>query len=617
MCDLALKTLFFSLLISFLHLFHHPTSASPLYHQCSSSTYTLNTTYRTNLNLLLSSLSSKASANNGFYNTTIGENQDQAYGLALCRGDMSSYDCQKCLDEASGEITKQERCPNNRSGIIWYDNCTLHYSDQAFFGQVDVFAGFFMWNIQNTTQPDDSNVDVRALMYPLAANAPSQTLMFAADGSDAEGYGFVQCTRDLSVADCQKCLGAKMERVLECCEAKRGWRMLSSSCMVRYEAVKFLSSPAEPPAVPPAVPPDEVKVEISEESLLNSMGSTSSKIALHDDNQEISYDQSQELPIIDLATILLATNSFSDKNKLGEGGFGPVYKGILRDGKEIAVKRLSVNSEQGTEEFKNEVILIAKLQHRNLVRLLFCSIERKEKLLVYEFMPNTSLDVFLFDPVKRVQLDWQRRQNIVVGIARGLLYLHEDSRLRVIHRDLKASNILLDHDMNPKISDFGMARTFKGNQSEANTNRVVGTYGYMAPEYAMDGLFSVKSDVFSFGVLLLEIVTGKRNIRFNIMEQAQSLLTYAWQLWSSNQGLELIDPLIVDSCPIDEALRYIHIGLLCVQEDAADRPTMSLVVLMLGSEYAALPEPKKPAFYAGKVVSTSGGSSTMEIDMSN
>ncbi|XXG69418.1 hypothetical protein AAC387_Pa06g2295 [Persea americana] len=612
MCNLALKALYFSLLISFLHLFDRPTSASPLYHRCSSSTYNLNSTYRTNLNLLLSSLSSKASANNGFYNTTIGENQDQAYGLALCRADMSSDYCQKCLDEASGEITKQENCPSNRSGIIWYDNCTLHYSDQAFFGQLHVSEEvLIMWNTQNTTQPDDPNVDVRALMYPLIATAPSQTLMFAADGSDAKGYGLVQCTRDLSVANCKTCLSVMMNQLLKCCEGKRGWRILGSSCMVRYEAYMFFSSPALPPVVPPAVPPDEVKVEI------NSVGSTSSKTALHDDDQEISYDQSQELPTIDLATILLATNSFSDENKLGEGGFGPVYKGILRDGKEIAVKRLSVSSGQGTEEFKNEVILIAKLQHRNLVRLLFCCIERKEKLLVYEFMPNTSLDIFLFDPIKRVQLDWQTRRNIVVGVARGLLYLHEDSRLRVIHRDLKASNILLDQDMNPKISDFGMARIFRGNQSEANTNRVVGTYGYMAPEYAMDGLFSVKSDVFSFGVLLLEIVTGKRNSRFNIMEEAQSLLTYAWQLWSSNQGLELIDPLIVGSCPIDEALRYIHIGLLCVQEDAADRPTMSLVVLMLGSEYAALPEPRKPAFYAGKVVSTSGGSSTMEIDMSN
>ncbi|KAL3736245.1 hypothetical protein ACJRO7_025235 [Eucalyptus globulus] len=181
-----------------------------------------------------------------------------------------------------------------------------------------------------------------------------------------------------------------------------------------------------------------------------------------------------ELPLFDLSTVALATSYFSTDNKLGEGGFGPVYKGVLRGGQEIAVKMLSRNSRQGLHEFKNEVLYVSKLQHRNLVKLLGCCIE-EENILIYEFMPNGSLDSFLFDPTQREQLDWSACFNIINGIARGLLYLHQDSRLRIIHRDVKASNVLLDYEMNPKLSDFGLAKSFTGNETQANTNRVVGT----------------------------------------------------------------------------------------------------------------------------------------------
>jgi serine/threonine protein kinase len=246
-----------------------------------------------------------------------------------------------------------------------------------------------------------------------------------------------------------------------------------------------------------------------------------------------------ELPFYNFSCMSLATNNFSEENKLGQGGFGPVYKGKLPSGEEIAVKRLSRRSGQGLEEFKTEMMLIAKLQHRNLVRLMGCSIQGDEKLLVYEFMPNKSLDRFLFDPIKQTQLDWARRYEIIEGVARGLLYLHRDSRLRIIHRDLKASNILLDENMNPKISDFGLARIFGGNQHEANTARVVGTYGYMSPEYAMEGLFSVKSDVYSFGVLLLEILSGRRNTSFRHSDDS-SLIGYVSISYKAHQFVNLI-----------------------------------------------------------------------------
>ncbi|XP_062207090.1 receptor-like serine/threonine-protein kinase SD1-8 [Phragmites australis] len=317
-----------------------------------------------------------------------------------------------------------------------------------------------------------------------------------------------------------------------------------------------------------------------------------------------------ELPIFDLGTIAAATDGFSINNKLGEGGFGPVYKGKLEDGQEIAVKTLSKTSAQGLDEFKNEVVLIAKLQHRNLVRLLGCSISGQERMLVYEYMANKSLDYFLFEKPD-VILDWQVRYRIIEGITRGLLYLHQDSRYRIIHRDLKAANVLLDKEMTPKISDFGMARMFGSEDTEINTRKVVGTYGYMSPEYAMDGVFSVKSDVFSYGVLLLEIVSGRRNRGVYSYSNHQNLLGHAWSLWSEGKNLELADETMNGSFNSDEVLKCIIVGLLCVQENPDDRPLMSQVLLMLATpDAASLPTPKQPGFAARRVLMETDTSST-------
>ncbi|MFQ6641766.1 hypothetical protein Gotur_015024 [Gossypium turneri] len=300
-------------------------------------------------------------------------------------------------------------------------------------------------------------------------------------------------------------------------------------------------------------------------------------------------------PLFSFASISIATENFSLENKLGEGGFGPVYKGKLLNGQEIAVKRLSKRSGQGLEELKNETMLIAKLQHRNLVRLLGCCLEQGEKILIYEFMPNKSLDLFLFGTNNDGLLDWGTRVRIIEGIAQGLLYLHQYSRLRIIHRDLKSSNILLDSEMNPKISDFGLARMFGDDKLQANTKRIVGTYGYMSPEYAMEGLFSIKSDVFSFGVLLLEIVSGKKNTGF-YHSSSLNLIGHAWEFWKGDKVLELVDHRLEDLVSYPMLYRYIQVALLCVQEMAADRPTMSEVVSMLTNELTVLNSPKQPAF---------------------
>ncbi|KAL3744231.1 hypothetical protein ACJRO7_013480 [Eucalyptus globulus] len=296
------------------------------------------------------------------------------------------------------------------------------------------------------------------------------------------------------------------------------------------------------------------------------------------------------------ATLRAATDNFSSENKIGEGGFGPVYKGKLPKGREIAIKRLSKTSNQGPEEFKNEVMLAVSLQHVNLVRLLgFCT-DREEKMLVYEYMPNKSLDFYLFDPIRKYLLDWVKRVHIIEGITQGLLYLHEYSNFTIIHRDLKASNVLLDDEMNPKISDFGMARIFRKDDVEANTSRIVGTYGYVPPEYVRKGIYSMKYDVYSFGVLLLQIISGKRTSCYYGLDENLNLLDYAYEQWKDDKCMEFIDPSLDDSSSSCKLLRCIQVALLCVQEKAGDRPSMLEVSSMLKNEFSAVNFPKKPAF---------------------
>ncbi|XP_055834141.1 G-type lectin S-receptor-like serine/threonine-protein kinase At4g27290 isoform X5 [Solanum dulcamara] len=283
--------------------------------------------------------------------------------------------------------------------------------------------------------------------------------------------------------------------------------------------------------------------------------------------KKLQLKEDFELQMFQLSTLTRATNNFSLNNKIGEGGFGPVYKGLLEEGQEIAVKRLSRTSMQGLDEYKNEVIYIAKLQHRNLVKLLGCCIQGEEKMLIYEYMPNRSLDSYIFDQTKKKLLDWPKRFHIINDI-----------------------------EMNPKISDFGMAKSVTGNEMGAKTRNVVGTYGYMSPEYAVDGIFSVKSDVFSFGVLVLEILSGKRNRGFVHQDHNLNLLGHAWKLYKEARSLELVDEQLADSCNISQVLRSIQVGLLCVQQHPDDRPSMFSVVQMLANE-SLLPKANEPGFF--------------------
>ncbi|GLT28500.1 hypothetical protein SLA2020_034260 [Shorea laevis] len=312
-----------------------------------------------------------------------------------------------------------------------------------------------------------------------------------------------------------------------------------------------------------------------------------------DDDEEELLGTATKPNTFSYAELRAATDDFSPSNKLGEGGFGAVYKGKLSDGRVVAVKQLSVTSHQGTSQFVTEIATISAVQHRNLVKLYGCCIEGNRRLLVYEYLENKSLDQALFGN-KDLHLDWPTRFSICLATARGLAYLHEESRPRIIHRDVKASNILLDSKLCPKISDFGLAKLYDDKKTHIST-RVAGTIGYLAPEYAMRGHLTEKADVFGFGVVALEIVSGRPNSDNSQDKDKIYLLEWAWTLYESNQSLGLLDPTLGEFDE-NEALRMIGVGLLCTQASPMMRPPMSRVVAMLAGDLEVSPVSSKPSY---------------------
>ncbi|CAA7405641.1 unnamed protein product [Spirodela intermedia] len=511
----------------------------------------------------------------------ISEVPDRVYGLALCRGDAGANKCQECHAGVARDAA--ERCPGNKGATIFYEFCHLRYSDQDFFGS-STGTEYYMSNAENAS---DAPTFERLLGDPLdnlTIRAVSSERRFATGRVDFSNlqkiYALVQCTRDLAPEICDVCLRGEIGYTPEFCKSKKGARVTGGSCYLQYEVDPFFNISAATDPLPPPPPPvlrhtspppagTPAAGDTKNSSILIVAITVVLTVSLASmATIWICIRRKRRTKIIE--TLKLATMNFSDQNKLGEGGFGVVYKGVLADRQLIAVKRVVTSSGQGIGELMNEVALVAKLQHRNLVRLMGYCLQAQEKLLVYEYLPNKNLDRLLF------------------GIARGLLYLHEDSRPKIVHRDLKASNILLDEGVKPKIADFGLARLFGNEQSYGNTDRIAGTHGYMAPEYVMQGQISTKSDVYSFGVLLLEIVTGKRCAGYYGSDPPTDFISYIWRHWEEGNPIQLLDRGIYEGCSAEEVLRRIHIGLLCVQRDPLERPSMSLVVVMLSSHSTSL-----------------------------
>ncbi|KAI6704370.1 hypothetical protein NL676_007332 [Syzygium grande] len=490
--------------------------------------FTATSNYAKNRELVLSSLPSKMALNGGFYSGEVGNGTDVVYVLSFCRGDSSNDTCFKCISSAAQDL--MIKCPNQKAACSWGSGnppCIIRYADRPMYGVKQTFPTLSYYNTGDLQMDQDQFDRIwRNFTEELAAGASMGTseLKFAAGRTVLPNFqtlfSLLQCSPDLSQIDCQSCLWECINDYQRCCHGKRGGGVDMPSCIFRWDLYPFFNSaPGNPPPSPPpptavtkadpAAPPP-VNAQVTNGNISKSLrivvavvGSAvlfmmiivsvccfllEGESIIHGRSHLVTKDEVKTAESLQfkISEIRAATNFFSEGNKLGEGGFGKVYRGKLENGQDIAVKRLEGCSNQGQQQFKNEVTLLVGLQHKNLIKLLGYCLEEGERLLILEFAPNASLEGFISDSIKRMLLTWESCFGIISGIARGLLYLHEDSRFRIIHRDLKPGNVLLDENMNPKITDFGTARLFLLDQSRANTAQIAGTFGYIAPEYFGD-----------------------------------------------------------------------------------------------------------------------------------
>ncbi|CAN4082423.1 unnamed protein product [Withania somnifera] len=494
------------------------------------------------------------------------------FALANCYQDLPHQDCLLCY---AASRTRLPRCLPGKSGRIYLDGCFLRYDHYNFFNET-------------TDSAEDkvncsSSIGVASGQELATLNASAGNLIekltetAVANGGFAAVHlngvhGLAQCWKTVSKKGCRECLD-KASKDIKGCFPSRDARALIAGCYLRYSTQDFLNHPA--------------KGRGSKRINLGKISSSYNKSSLN-----FKYENLEK-----------ATNYFDPSTKVGQGGNGSVYKGTLPNGTVIAVKRLFFNTRQWVDEFFNEVNLIHGIEHKNLVKLLGCSIEGPESLLVYEFVTNKSLDQYLFDKNKIKILSWEERFRIIVGAAQGIDFLHRGSEIRIIHRDIKSSNVLLDENLEAKIADFGLARRFASDKSHLSTG-IAGTLGYMAPEYLVKGQLTEKADVYSYGVLVLEIVCGRKSIAF--AEDSGSLLQTVWKLYTRSQVTESVDPLLKGNFPPEEASKVLKVGLLCTQASVSLRPSMSEVVQMLTCEGYQIPEPCQPPFLNSSLLA--GGS---------
>ncbi|XWS11623.1 hypothetical protein CRYUN_Cryun37aG0014500 [Craigia yunnanensis] len=579
---------------------------------CSQYNVTSFSDFRRNLNATLTELRGQLENNMYFAVAQEATGSDPVYAMVQCRNYMSKKDCISCFTAASSQI---RNCSAANGARVIYDGCFLRYESNMFYQQSTQVGNVGICGNRTASQQSVFETTVERLLGDLIKATPRISSLFAASNKEVVGvngnvtvYGVAQCVETIDERGCKQCLQVAYANIQRCPPDSDG-RAVDTGCFLRYSDIPFFGANHTIDIRPFLKTRNTTKKKaligglVGGGGLLLLLSLLIFWVKASRKNKPVLLGDMEGAPELQgpltytYKELNFATTNFSEQNKLGEGGFGEVYKGILKNGRVVAVKKLAISkSERVKAEFDTEVKLISNVQHRNLVRLVGCCSKGPELLLVYEFMPNGSLDRHLFGE-GHGSLNWKQRFDIILGTAKGLAYLHEEFHACIIHRDIKPGNILLDTDFQPKIADFGLVRLLPEDQTHLST-KFAGTYGYTAPEYAIHGQLSVKVDTYSFGVVVLEIISGQKNTETSLDPTAEYLLKRAWGLYQDNMAMEIVDRGInPDEYNVEYMKRIIEIAFLCTQSSAALRPTMSEVVALLKTVSSLEPrQPTRPAF---------------------
>ncbi|KAL3323435.1 hypothetical protein AABB24_037862 [Solanum stoloniferum] len=474
--------------------------------------------------------------------------QQSVYAMVMCRKYMSKADCVSCFDTSVSHITT---CAGANGARVAYDGCFLRYESNNFYHEATSPANAEFCGNRTAHRPHALNLVALELLNDLSMATPRICGFFAGTKKKEAGvtvYGVAQCAETITASDCQDCLTVAYTNIKGCLPKHAEGRALDGACFMRYSNRAFFPDNQITdirPFLGEGGSSNKKKVIIG--GVVGGVGLLMIVLAVF-----LLYRQSRKPQAVERGNILgatelrgpvnyrfkdlkNATKDFNESNKLGEGGFGDVYKGTLKNGHVVAVKKLAMVSSRAKADFDTEVRLISNVHHRNLIRLLGCSNKGAELVLVYEYMANGSLERYLYGD-KQGMLNWKQRYDIIIGTARGLAYLHEQFHVCIIHRDIKSSNILLDDEFQPKIADFGLVRLLPGDQSHVST-KFAGTLGYTAPEYAIHGHLTEKVDVYGFGVVVLEIISGRRS---NHMQETEYLLEHVCSHFQISSSFHII-----------------------------------------------------------------------------